>query len=234
MGAGSADMKGPLAATIIAASQIDPAKLKKPVYIVITSDEEIGLIGARYVTDNSRMLRGDRPEWGIIAEPTKMIPVYAHKGYVEIAVTALGEAAHTSTDKGISATFLLAPFMAEIAQLAADTKNGSRYMNHEFDPPTNGFNITIDDGNCASNVTSPKTTCTISFRTMPNARSEEIRDHILERAAHYGFSTSTVFAEALFVSQDSQLVQECLRLTGLPQSRDRPLRHRWRRAAGGH
>ncbi|MCB8962369.1 MAG: M20/M25/M40 family metallo-hydrolase [Ardenticatenales bacterium] len=221
-GRGSADMKGPLAATIIAASQIDPGKLKKPVYIVITSDEETGLIGARYVKDHSQMLRGDRPEWGIIAEPTKMIPVYAHKGYAEVKVTALGEAAHTSTDKGISATFLLAPFMAEIAQLAADTKKDPLYMNPEFDPPTNGFNITVDDGNCATNVTSPKTTCTITFRTMPEARSDEILEQIVGRAEHYGFATETIYAEALFVPKDSRLVEECLRLTGLPKAETVP------------
>ena len=221
-GRGSADMKGPLAATIIAAGQIEPAKLKKPIYIVVTSDEETGLIGARYVKDHSQMLRGDRPDWGIIAEPTRMIPVYAHKGYAQVTVTALGEAAHTSTDKGVSATFLLAPFMAEIAQLAADTKQGPRYMNSEFDPPTSGFNMIVDDGNCATNVTSPKTTCTITFRTMPEAHSEEILSYILERAQHYGFAAESVYAEALFVPQDSRLVQECLRLTGLPKAETVP------------
>ena len=221
-GRGSADMKGPLAATIIAASKIDIGKLRKPVYIVVTSDEEIGLVGARYVKEHSRILKNDRPEWGIIAEPTTMIPVYAHKGFIDIKVTAYGEAAHTSTDKGTSATFLLAPFMADIAALAAETKQDERYMNHEFDPPTSGFNMTVDDGNCASNVTSPKTTCNITFRGMPNARSEELTDHIVALAESYGFDVKTDIVQSLFCDTNSRLVKESLRATGLAKAETVP------------
>ncbi|HFC11790.1 MAG TPA: M20/M25/M40 family metallo-hydrolase, partial [Anaerolineae bacterium] len=45
-GRGSCDMKGPIAATLIAAASVDVAKLKKPLYIILTADEEVGLLGA--------------------------------------------------------------------------------------------------------------------------------------------------------------------------------------------
>ena len=117
-GRGSCDMKGPLAATMVAAGKIDASQLKQPIYIVVTADEEIGLLGAKYVANNSVMLRDDKPVYGVIAEPTSMIPVYAHKGGQFVTVIAHGTAAHTSTDKGDSATFKLAPFMAEMAETA--------------------------------------------------------------------------------------------------------------------
>ncbi|MCP4415414.1 MAG: M20/M25/M40 family metallo-hydrolase, partial [Chloroflexi bacterium] len=52
-GRGSCDMKGPLAATMIAAASVDAAQLKKPLYIVVTADEEIGLYGAKHVVKHS-------------------------------------------------------------------------------------------------------------------------------------------------------------------------------------
>jgi acetylornithine deacetylase len=74
-----------------------------------------------------------------------MRPVYAHKGGVRLKVTAYGVAAHTSTDKGISANFLIAPFLAEMAELNTLVKSEARFQNNEFDPPTNGFNLVLSD-----------------------------------------------------------------------------------------
>ncbi|MEM8860599.1 MAG: M20/M25/M40 family metallo-hydrolase, partial [Chloroflexota bacterium] len=89
-GRGSCDMKGPLAATIIAASKVDTNALKKPIYIIVTADEEIGLFGAKYIVEHSKILANDKPEYGIIAEPTEMVPVYAHKGGAGAEVTSYG------------------------------------------------------------------------------------------------------------------------------------------------
>ncbi|MEM7332385.1 MAG: M20/M25/M40 family metallo-hydrolase, partial [Chloroflexota bacterium] len=96
-GRGSCDMKGPLAATMVAASQIDPTKLQKPIYIIVTSDEETGLHGAKFVAEHSERLKSDKPQYGIIAEPTTMIPIYSHKGGVQLTVVSHGIAAHSST-----------------------------------------------------------------------------------------------------------------------------------------
>ena len=65
-----------------------------------------------------------------------MTPVYAHKGFGRFLVTARGRAAHSSTGKGISANFLIAPFLAEMAELAERLNQDESFMNHEFDPPT--------------------------------------------------------------------------------------------------
>ena len=157
IGRGTCDMKGPLAATLLAAASADTGKLRKPVYVVITSDEENGHIGAHYLPGHATMLKENWPEYAVVAEPTLLKPVYAHKGGAIITVTAHGKAAHTSTEKGVSANFLIAPFLAGMAELAPVFRSTERFKNHEFDPPTNGFNLTIDDGNCRPNVTAAKT-----------------------------------------------------------------------------
>lgn len=221
-GRGSCDMKGPLAATIIAALQIDPAKLTKPVYIVVTSDEEIGLIGAKFVSEKSKLLIEGKPEHGVIAEPTEMIPVYAHKGFASVSVVATGRAAHTSTGLGESATFKIAPYLAEMAALNTKFMTDPFYQDATFNPPTNGFNIVIDDGGTASNVTASKTTVRFSLRTMPKSNTEDAIDQIVSAAEKYGFETNYSAEGPLYCNPKQEIVQVCLDLTGLEEAQTVP------------
>lgn len=221
-GRGSCDMKGPLSATIMAATQIDASKLKKPIYIVVTSDEEVGLIGAKFVAAQSKILHRDRPEHGIIAEPTCMIPVYAHKGFAQVDVTATGRAAHTSTGLGESATLKIAPFLAEMAALNEKMMSDLAYQNAEFNPPTNGFNMIINDFGTAANVTASKTVVGLCFRTMPNANSEEVLAQIEERVNAYGFEMSVDIAEPLFCPPSAEIVQAALAATGIEKAETVP------------
>lgn len=59
------------------------------------------------------------------------------------------------------------------AALADLFKSDEKYMNLEFEPPTNGFNMVIDNGGCNPNVTAAKTMCNLSSRTMPDDHREE-------------------------------------------------------------
>jgi acetylornithine deacetylase len=218
-GRGSCDMKGPLAATMLAAAQTDARQLQKPVYVVVTADEENGFGGAKQVADASEIFkRYGWPDLGIVAEPSELIPIYAHKGGHFVSVTAHGKAAHTSTEKGVSANFLLAPFLAEMAELKKAFMSDRQYMNDEFSPPTNGFNMTLNDGNCAANVTAAKTICTLNFRAMPGVDNAGIVRQISERAQHYGFETTTRGFAAFYVNPDAEVVKLALEVTGEPKA----------------
>ena len=210
-GRGACDMKGPLAATMIAARNIDASKLKEPVYVVVTADEEIGLLGAKYCAENSEMLKRDKPTYGVIAEPTTNIPVYAHKGGGGAVVTAHGRAAHTSTDKGDSAVFKLIPFMNEMVQLRERTRTEAQFLDPLFDPPTNGFNMTMTDFNVPGNVTAPKAQCRVSFRGTPNTNNEELLGLIVEVAEKYGLDYQTRLMTPLYVPTDSDLVKAAVK-----------------------
>jgi acetylornithine deacetylase len=214
-GRGSCDMKGPLAATIAAAARFRAVELARPILVVVTADEETTGAGATQVAQQSRLLQGTR--YAVIAEPTRLIPVYAHKGGVRMDVVARGRAAHSSTGEGVNANFLIAPFLAEMAALAERFRREERYRNSAFDPPTNGWNMVIDDGQTASNVTAAKSVCTLSFRPTPGHPTQEIVDHVRERAAHYGLEFSVRGHDAYSVSPDSPVVQAALALTGSRQ-----------------
>lgn len=222
IGRGASDMKGPIAATLVAAAAYSPEQLKRPITLVITADEEIGYGGAKQVAAQSKLLTENWPTYGIIAEPTRLRPVYAHKGGARFFVTAHGRAAHTSTDKGVSANFLIAPFMAEMAELAQVFRSDTRFQNTEFDPPTNGFNMVIDDGNCASNVTAAKTVCTVGFRPMPNDNREEAIARILAAAKKYELETDWYMFEPFYADRTSPLIEVALAATKLPAAETVP------------
>jgi acetylornithine deacetylase len=214
VGRGSCDMKGPLAATIAAAARVDPSALRAPLYIVVTADEEVGYPGARQVCAESVILGESWPEHSVVAEPTALQPVYAHKGGVHMRITAHGSAAHTSTELGTSANFLIAPFLAEMAILANEFKTDEKHLNHEFTPPSNGFNMVLDDGGCRPNVTAAKTECTLSFRVMPNDRNEEIVAYIRSRAEAYGFDFEWRKINYFYAPQEMEIVQAAVEATG--------------------
>lgn len=216
IGRGSTDMKGAVAASIVAASAYSAEQLRHPLTIVITADEEIGYGGAKQVIAESKSLAGNWPTYGIIGEPTRMRPVYAHKGGVRFKVTAHGVAAHTSTDKGISANFLIAPFLAEMAELNKLVKSEPRFQNSEFDPPTNGFNLVMSDGDTAANVTAAKTVCTVGFRPMPNDNRQEVVDRILYAVKKHNLEVDWYLHEPFYVDRNSPLIQAALEATGLP------------------
>ena len=214
-GRGSCDMKGPLAASIAAMADLSQQELTHPVFIVVTSDEEVAQKGALHMIAESETLKNDGPAFCVVCEPTQLIPVHAHKGAVIIRVTAHGVAAHSSTDEGESANFKIAPFMAEMAQLVQIFRNEERFMNTEFDPPTNGFNLVIDDGGTARNVTPAKSVCTISVRVMPDAAIEEAVDMVTSRARAHGLEVvQQNRLDPFYNTPQSALVQSACRATG--------------------
>ena len=222
IGLGSCDMKGPLAATVVSAAAVDVDRLQRAVLVVATADEEVNLRGAREVVERSRLLRTARPRFGVVAEPTRLRPVYAHKGGAFVRVTAHGVAAHTSTDRGVSANFLIAPFLAEMAVLAGRLRADPSYGNPDFDPPTLGFNMTLDDGGCRPNVTAAKTTCTLCLRPMPNDRSREVIAQIEERARAYGFEVTSTVGSPFSGSTETEVVRAAQAVTGIEKARTVP------------
>jgi len=218
VGRGSCDMKGPLAATMLASAGIDANRLRKPVYVVITSDEEQGHQGAHYIIEHSTTFQENWPEYAVVAEPTGLQPVYAHKGGALITVTAHGKAAHTSTDKGVSANFRIAPFLADMAALVPVFRNTERFKNYEFDPPTNGFNLVVDDGNCRPNVTAAETVAQVSLRLMPNDHREEQIAMIEEKAEAYNLEVDQRIIEPFYINPKADVVQAACRATGIPKA----------------
>ncbi len=221
-GRGSCDMKGAVASMLVAVARMDAARLRRPVFVGVTADEENGHVGAHFIPHASRLLRNAWPAYCVVGEPTELKPVYAHKGSHRIEVTARGIAAHTGTDRGVSANFLLAPFLAEMAELRKLFQTDERFMNREFSPPTNGFNMVLDDGGCRPNITASKAVCILSLRTMPDAHAEEAVQIIADKAKAYGFEVHIRETSAFRVSPDAEVVRVACQVTGVDRAETVP------------
>ena len=215
IGRGSCDMKGPLAAAIVAAARAETSKLKHPLIVAIAADEENGYFGAMQIIRESKLLAGNWPTHGVVTEPTNLIPVYSHKGGTTVTVTATGLAAHTSTEKGSSANFLIAPFLADMARLVPLFKTDGRYLNNEFSPPSFGFNMVLNDFGTKGNVTAGKTVCSLNIRNMPNVDNEGAVALITEAAANYGLQADVQIVNYFHVPPSNSMVQAACRATGI-------------------
>jgi acetylornithine deacetylase len=97
-GRGSYDMKGGLAACLVAAAEAAKLELRGDVLVTAVVDEELTSIGTQSV------LKRVRADAAIVAEPTHMEVGSAHKGFVAFEIETHGRAAHGSRpDLGIDA-----------------------------------------------------------------------------------------------------------------------------------
>ena len=91
-GLGTCDMKGFFALVIEAVRDLDTGRLKQPLTIVATADEESSMCGAKALAD-SRMRLGRH---AVIGEPTSLRPVRMHKGIAMESIRVIGHAGHSS------------------------------------------------------------------------------------------------------------------------------------------
>lgn len=94
-GRGSSDMKGFSAVFLSRLASLDIAALKKPLYLALSYDEEIGCLGIDRMVDDA-LGHFARPDFAIIGEPTSMQIVRAHKSINVFRTLVTGKAAHSS------------------------------------------------------------------------------------------------------------------------------------------
>ena len=223
IGRGSADMKGPLAASICAAARFKANDLKAPLYIVITADEEISGVGARMVTDESRLFAAAAEGYGIVCEPTRLRVVYAHKAGMSFAVTAKGKPAHTSTLRGVNANLKMIPFLQEMAELNELVLTADRFRSDEFDPPHSELTISVNDHNVAMNISPARSVCRLSYRCMPGVDAGEIVERVRDAARRHRLDCRySASGSPVYTPVDSPWVRTALRLTGTRKARTVP------------
>lgn len=216
-GRGACDMKGSVACMLAAAEQIPSERLKKPVYITCTADEEIGYGGAIAVKQRSglylEMVTDD--SLAIIGEPTRLEVVYAHKGTYGFTATSHGRAAHSSTSHGINANLKMIPFLAEMKEIHDEVQNDPRWQDAEFDPPAINWNIGINDHTKAVNITAPQSVCTVYYRPMPDQDPDSLLERAGAAAQRHGLDFQVMVRHiAVYVDPQSPFVQELVQLAG--------------------
>ncbi|MBI1405051.1 MAG: acetylornithine deacetylase [Caulobacter sp.] len=159
-GRGSSDMKGFIALALAAVPDLIAADIRRPVWLALSYDEEIGCLGAPAMIE---ALAGvdPRPALAVVGEPTGMEVVGAHKGILSATVVVNGREAHSSqTHLGVSANMTALGLMAELTALA-DRLIAAADPASPFEPPHATLTIGVIQGGTAINILARE--CRFSF-----------------------------------------------------------------------
>ena len=186
-GLGSSDMKGQLAALVVAVNALPPSV---PVALLVTTDEETTKHGARLIAQNSELAKRFAPRGILIAEPTGMIPVRGHRSHIEFTAVATGVQAHSSTGLGRNANWALAPFMMAMQRIFERLRTDPAWQDTEYDPVFSDFNPVIDNHGAAVNVTVPKATVRIKYRYSAGIDPAPVIEAVHAAAAEHGLQVT--------------------------------------------
>jgi acetylornithine deacetylase len=171
-GRGACDTKGFIAAALNAVAVVDLKNLRKPLALIFTADEEIGLRGAKYLAD----LKPLRVRYSIVGEPTSLQPIRAGKGYALAEVVVHGREAHSAYPAlGVSAVTRAARLLMRIEAIADQLKAD---QHPAFDPPFTTINIGVISGGTAKNVIPGECKFTLEWRPIPTQPASRVVDLI--------------------------------------------------------
>jgi succinyl-diaminopimelate desuccinylase len=160
-GRGASDMKSGVAAIVVAACRYAAEGAKRPVEVVLTSSEEIGLQGARLLSETPGSL-GPASAL-VVAEPTNNRPAFGNRGILWLDVRFDGKTAHASEPHlGVNA-LLLACAAAE--RLAAYDFGGAEHA--ALGRPT--LNVAVMHAGANHNSVPDRATLGLDLRLLPDA-----------------------------------------------------------------
>jgi acetylornithine deacetylase len=160
-GRGACDTKAFIAAALTAMQGLDLKELRRPLALLFTADEEIGLIGAKRFAEQRPM----SARFAIVGEPTSLRPMRAGKGYCLAEVTVKGREAHSAYPSlGTSAVFGAARLIARCEKIAEQLRSETHT---DFDPPYTTLNVGLVQGGTAKNVVAGSCRFTLEWRPIP-------------------------------------------------------------------
>lgn len=172
-GRGTTDMKSFIAIVLAALPELKRRKLKVPVYIALSYDEEVGLIGVhRLITDMSES--GFRPASCIVGEPTSMRIVTSHKGKRSYRCRVRGTEAHSSlAPTGVNAVEYAGAVVAYLQKLARRFRTEGPF-DEEYDCAHTTVHVGTIRGGTALNIVPAECTLEFEFRHLPGDNPDKI------------------------------------------------------------
>lgn len=179
-GRGSTDMKGFLAVCLASIERADLSKLKRPLHLALSYDEEVGCIGVDRLIDD--MLETyPKPQFALIGEPTNMQLVTAHKSINVFKTTVIGKAAHSSQPhRGGGAIFAAARVIEKLYELG----HAKRLLGGEggCEPPFTTVQVGTIEGGSAVNILPAHCEFQWEYRALPEENPNEILEALTEWA----------------------------------------------------
>jgi acetylornithine deacetylase len=215
-GRGACDTKAFIAAALSAIEGLELKTLRRPLALLFTADEEIGLIGAKRFADEGRM----QARFAIVGEPTSLRPMRAGKGYCLAEITIKGREAHSAYPSlGSSAVFGAARLLTRIEGIAKELESETHA---DFDPSFTTLNVGVVQGGTAKNVVPGSCKFTLEWRPIPGQKPERLLELLhaaiaeeIARDPNLVFAVDAARADQGFeTSANSELVTTLEGLTG--------------------
>jgi acetylornithine deacetylase len=161
-GRGAADMKGGVAAAVVAAERLVAAGAPVRPVLALVADEEDASLGSEAVIAALPGL-GVRPDVCLVAEPTGLDLSRSLRGFAVVRVRFAGRASHSSqAELGVNAVTHLGRLLHAVDQQApAERANGGDLM------------VTLVSGGESAFVVPDRAECLVELRTTPDQRSRE-------------------------------------------------------------
>ena len=168
-GLGTCDMKGFFAFVLQVCKNLDASKLKKPLYILATADEETTMAGARFFAKSQAI----KPDVAIIGEPTNLVPVVMHKGHMSHRISVEGKSGHSSKPSlGVNAIEIMYKVIGQLLELKESFSHN--YENTSFDVPAPTLNLGAISGGDNSNRICGHCHLDIDLRSLPGMDDTDV------------------------------------------------------------
>lgn len=215
-GLGICDMKGFLAMAVQIAAEFASAKLKQPLIVLATADEERSMDGVR------ALLAAGRPKarYAVIGEPTGLNPVRLHKGIFMDSFHVHGRASHSSRpDLGSNAIEGMHRVQTALIAFREELKQRGGPASFALAHPT--LNLGCIHGGDSANRIPAACELQVDLRYPPgydgDALREELRTRVTAslRGSEWSCECQTLFdgVPAFETAAGSALVSACERLT---------------------
>jgi len=179
-GRGTCDMKSFVAVALAFVPELQRRKLKAPVHLSFSYDEEVGCVGVRRLLAELDRLKL-RPLACVVGEPTSMKVIRAHKGKISYRCHVHGSECHSSlAPRGVNAVEYAAELITFITRLEHRFAAEGPF-DHDFDVPHTTAHTGVIHGGTALNIVPKDCWFDFEFRFLPgqdpNALVSQIRRH---------------------------------------------------------
>lgn len=228
LGRGSCDMKGFVAATMVALSrdELVLSGLDRELALVWTHDEEVGCVGSRLLVEAMQAEGARLPAQALIGEPTSLTARRLHPGHLTWRVVCTGIPAHSSRPAlGLSAVRIAGEVLQALELLTVSLARERAYEDL-LDAPWSVLNVGRIQGGSAINIVPGHCVLDLGIRPLPGvteaglqARLDDILAPVAERAAAAGGSVELEprgGAPALLTRRDAPLLEDLAALLGPP------------------
>lgn len=213
-GRGSYDMKGGLAAALVAAAQAKQQNLRGDVIVTAVCDEEYASIGTEAVVKNWHA------DAAIVTEPTELQICVAHKGFVWLQVETTGVAAHGSRPElGIDAIAKMGHVLVGLEKLDRDLRANPTHKLLK----SGSLHASLIRGGQELSSYPERCLVDIERRTIPGetpelvqAQIQAILDRLAATDSTFKASVKTTFARESFGIAEDELIFQLVNRTARP------------------